>query len=45
MLIATTGGELRIAEATADGLRTAWSYDLSDLSPKPLPAPGWATRW
>jgi hypothetical protein len=45
MLIATTGGELRIAEATADGLRTAWSYDLSELSPEPLPAPGWATRW
>ena len=45
MLIATTGGELRIAEATADGLRTAWSHDLSELSPEPLPAPGWATRW
>jgi hypothetical protein len=45
MLIATMGGELRIAVVTPAGLETVWSHDLSQLRPEPAPAPEWARRW
>lgn len=45
MLIATAGGELRIAEVAADGLETVWRHDVSQLRPEPVSAPEWATRW
>jgi hypothetical protein len=45
ILMATLGGEVRIAEATPAGLETVWSHDLSQLEPTPVRAPDWARRW
>jgi hypothetical protein len=45
MLIATVGGDLRIAEVAPAGLETVWSHDLSQLRPEPARAPEWARRW
>jgi hypothetical protein len=45
LLIATTSGELRIAEVAWAGLETVWRRDLSRLRPDPVQAPEWARRW
>lgn len=45
VLIASAGGELRIAEVTPAGLEPVWRHDLSRLQPAPVRAPEWAQRW
>jgi hypothetical protein len=45
MLVATTGGALRIESVTPTGLETAWRHDLAELRPAPVRAPAWALRW